>query len=128
MKEKVLIFLGGTVLGIAVTKYVDYFILGINRKIEGINREIEDNDFHSEFMTLEKKLKKDEENLVLKEGLKKGSAEYLKRLIELKENFIIEGEKIAKRINEKVMYGYCNTKIKETRRSVSQLKEELINM
>lgn len=117
MKEKVLIFLGGAVLGIAAAKYRD-FILEMERKRE-------DNDLHSEFMALEKKLKKDEEDLVLKEGLKKGSAELLKKLIELEENFITEGEKIAKRINGKVHYGYCNTMLHLKRSSVSYLKEEL---
>ena len=120
MKEKVLIFLGGAVLGIAAAKYRDFILK--------FKREGEDDDLHSKFMALEEKLKKDEEDLILKEGLKEGSAEYLKKLIELKENFITEGEKIAKRINGKVYYGYCYTMINLKRSSVSQLKEELKNI
>ena len=117
MKEKILIFLGGVVLGITATK--------LRNSVLKTERIREDSNLLSRFMALEKKLDKDEENLILKEGLKKGSEEHLKRSIELKENFIFEGEKIAKRINGKESYAYCHSMLNLRRFKLKELKEEL---
>ena len=118
MKEKILIFLGGAVLGGIIATKLRNSVL----KIERIR---EDSNLLSRFMALEKKLDKDEENLILKEGLKEGSEEHLKRSIELKENFILEGEKIAKCINGKESYAYCYSMLNLRRFKLKELKEEL---